>query len=78
METELLGIYRLGSIWPEILLGRNGIAISSSTCRLRWRMDRSFLKVGEKRNFLVLEIKRSLCLIGVVVGIVFGVVGCGS
>lgn len=41
-------------------------------------MDWSFMDIGEKRNSLVLEIKRSLCLIGVVVGVVFGVAGCGS
>jgi hypothetical protein len=36
------------------------------------------MEVGEKRNSLVHGIKRSLPLIGIVVGIVFGVVGCGS
>ena len=35
------------------------------------------MDVGEKQNSLVLGIKRSLRLIGVV-GVVFGVVGCGS
>ncbi len=35
------------------------------------------MEIGEKQNSLVFGIKRSLRLIGVVVG-VFGVVGCGS
>jgi hypothetical protein len=36
------------------------------------------MEVGEKRNSLVHGIKRSLPLIGVVVGVALGVVGCGS
>ena len=41
-------------------------------------MDWRFMDVGQKRNSLARGIKGSLPLIGVVMCVVFGVVGCGS